>query len=490
MSHPPENVVLIRLSSELSTKARGTRRRFMRKLVENIRDALRSTGAAFHVESHWTRVFARTGAGPEELKALGRVAGISSYSLVVARCDADLEEIVRTGVAHFADQVKGRTYAVRARRSGIHSFSSNDVMQRLGAALNPGAKVDLTDPEVEVHVEVREQEVYFYSNKEKALGGLPLGVEGRAVCLLSGGFDSTVAAWMMLKRGVQLDYVFCNLAGEAYERSVLRVAKVLADRWSYGTRPRLHAIDFGPVLDDLRTHSEPRFWQLVLKRLMYGAAVRVAEETRAQVIVTGEAIGQVSSQTLANLAAIDRASRLPVFRPLIGFDKMDIIELNRRIGTFEISANVKEYCAIAPGNPVTNATARETERQEENLDPGILMGAVERRRILDLRSLRPADLVLGYLFTDTVPPDSVVVDLRTETEWEEWHYPGSLNRPSWELAAHPRSLDQDRRYVLYCDQGIQAAQVAEAMQRAGIEAYAYRGGTVALRRKVEGESAP
>src|SRR5690606_22262929 len=289
------------------------------------------------------------------------------------------------------------------------------------------------NPEVEVEVEIRDREVYFFSGREQGLGGLPLGVEGRAVCLLSGGFDSAAAAWMMLRRGVELDYVFCNLAGEAYERSVARVAKILADHWSYGTRPKLHVVDFGPVVDELRASSAPRYWQVVLKRLMYATAARVAQETRGQAIITGEAIGQVSSQTLSNLAAIDRASHLPVFRPLLGFEKLDIIDLSRRIGTFEISSRVKEYCAIAPGNPATNATARQTEQEEAKLDRSILEREIASRRRLDLRSLEPVDLVLQYLFTEEVPDDAVVLDLRSESEWEEWHYPGSIRRESWEI---------------------------------------------------------
>jgi tRNA uracil 4-sulfurtransferase len=473
------------LSAELSTKARGTRRRFMRRLVENIRDALRSTGAAFSVESQWTRIFVRTAASPRELEVLKHVPGISSYSLVIARCRADMDEIVATGVQHFGEIVKGRTYGVRAIRRGTHPFSSADLMRTLGTALNPGATVDLTNPEVEVDVEVRDQDVYFFSGKEVALGGLPLAVEGRAVCLLSGGFDSAVAAWMMLKRGVQLDYVFCNLAGEAYERSVAQVAKILADQWSFGSRPRLHVVEFGEVLDELRAKTQPRYWQLVLKRLMYRTADRIAGQLRAQAIVTGEAIGQVSSQTLANLTAIDRASHLPVFRPLIGFDKMDIVDLSRRVGTFDLSSNVKEYCAIAPGNPATSATPRETEAEELKVDSSVLRRAIDSRRVLDLRELHASDLVMGYLFTDQLPGDAVVVDLRTEEEWEEWHYPGSLNRESWTLTSNPRSLGRDRTFVLYCDQGVQAAQVAEVMQRAGVEAYAFKGGTEALRQKVE-----
>jgi tRNA uracil 4-sulfurtransferase len=485
----PETLVLIRLASELSTKARGTRRRFMRKLVENIRDALRTAPVEFRVESHWTRVFVRCTGDPAGLRVLTRVPGISSYSVVVARCAADLDEIVRVGTSHFADAVKGKSYAVRARRSGTHPFRSSDIMKALGTALNPDARVDLSNPEVEVEVEVRDQDVYFFSGREQGLGGLPLGVEGRALCLLSGGFDSAVAAWMMLKRGVQLDYVFCNLAGEAYERSVAQVAKIIADNWSFGTRPRLHVVDFSEPLDELRARTQPKYWQLVLKRLMYRAAETVAHETRAQVIVTGEAIGQVSSQTLSNLAAIDGAARLPIFRPLVGFDKMDIIALSRRIGTFEISSTVREYCAIAPGNPATSASARETEQEEAKLDPTVLGRSLAARRVLDLRDLHQADLVLGYLFTEDVPAGAVVLDVRSEAEWEEWHYPGSLNRPSWEVTANPRTLDREQTYVVHCEHGIQAAQVAEALQRAGIEAYALKGGTAALRRRNQAETA-
>lgn len=482
-----EALALVRLSAELSIKGSGTRRRFMRRLGDNLRDALKSTGSTFQVESQWNRIFVRT-ARRDDLQVISRVPGISSYSVVVARCRADLEEIVRTGVEHFGPAVRGRSYAVRARRTGTHAFSSNDVMRQLGAALNPGARVDLTDPEVEVEVEVRDEEVYFFSGRVQGPGGLPLAVEGSALCLLSGGFDSAVAAWMMLKRGVELDYVFCNLAGDAYERSVARVGKILADSWSYGTRPRLHVIDFAEVLDDLRAATQPRFWQVVLKVAMYRAAEQIAAERNALAIITGEAIGQVSSQTLGNLAAIDAASRAPIFRPLIGFDKKEIVEISRTLGTFPISSTVKEYCAIAPGKPVTNATAEQVAREAERLDPTVLERAVEKRKILDLRALQSADLILDYLYTDDVPHDAVVLDLREEEEWEEWHYRGALNRPAWQLTAEPRSVDRDRSYVLYCDQGVQAAQVAEVMQRAGIEAYAFRGGTQAIRERQERES--
>lgn len=480
---------LVRLSAELTTKSRGTRRRFTRRLVDNIRDAFRMNGSPAQVESQWTRLVVTTSL-PGATAVLTRVPGVSSVSTVEGRCAAVLDEIVATGAALFRDRVQGRTYAVRAKRSGQHPFSSADVQQALGAALNPGARVDLTSPDVEVEVEVRDQSVYFFSGRVPGAGGLPLGVEGRAVCLLSGGFDSAVAAWLLLKRGVELDYVFCNLAGEAYERSVVQVAKVLADQWSYGTRPTLHAVDFSTTVDDLRAKAGPKYWQLILKRLMYRAAEQVAQDSGALGIITGESIGQVSSQTLANLGAIEDAVDLPVFRPLIGFDKGEIVDLSRVIGTYELSSRVKEYCAIAPGSPVTHASPRAARSEESKVDLEVVRAATARRRVIDLHRLTAAEIVDSYLLTDRIPEGAVVVDVRSEPEWEAWHYPGAVRREGWELTTSPTRIDPNATYLLYCDAGTQAAVFAEELQRRGIEAYSFRGGTRALREAAEAGSAP
>jgi tRNA uracil 4-sulfurtransferase len=477
-----EGLHLVRLSPELTIKARGTRQRFTRRLAANLRDALGSTGEPFELESGWTRIYFHSAAADAALVA-ARVPGVSSVSPVEATCPATLEAIVSTGAALFHERVKGHSYAVRAKRSGRHSFSSEQVQRELGAAINAGARVDLGNPEVEVEVEVRDDTAYLFSERVPGIGGLPLAAEGRALCLISGGFDSAVAAWMMLKRGVTLDYVFCNLGGDAYERSVVQVAKVLADDWSYGTRPRLHVVDFTAVLDELRRASPPRYWQVVLKRLMYRAAEAIAGR-RVSGLITGEAIGQVSSQTLVNLRAIEGAATLPVFRPLIGFDKNEIIDRSRLIGTYAISAKVKEYCAIAPGNPATHASPGAIRDAEEGLSLEVLWQAVRDRRILDLRALNAADLVSEYLYTDEVPENAVVLDLRTPDEWEAWHYPGAARRETWDLLGNFGRLDADRTYLLYCAHGLQAAQVADAMQKAGYEAYAYRGGVRPLR---EGE---
>lgn len=476
--------VMLRLSGEVSTKSRRTRSRFQKRLVRNLRDALESQGVEARVENAWSRLFV-SAADPGALEPLGRVFGISSFSRLEGECPAELEEIVETGHRLFADRVRGRRFAVRARRSGRHGFGSRDIMIRLGAALDREAAVDLEDPDVEVRVEVRDDRAYLFSERRAGAGGLPIGVEGRAVALLSGGFDSAVAAWMALRRGIELDYVLCNLGGAAYRRMVLEVAKVLSDGWSHGSRPRLHVVDFTAVVEAMRSGARASYLQVVLKRLMYRAASRVAAEIGAEALVTGESVGQVSSQTLANLRAIDPASSFLVLRPLVGFDKEEIVARARRIGTYELSARIREYCSVAPGRPVTAASPEAAADQEAAVDPAPLDAAVAGRETLDLRALEPGDIVGSSLFVSEVAEDAEVVDTRPAEAFEAWHWPEAVRRDYEELSRGFGELDREKTYVLYCNEGVRTAYLAERMQARGFEAYSFRGGVRALRRHAE-----
>jgi thiamine biosynthesis protein ThiI len=473
-------LILVRLASELTLKSRRTRHTFMRRLISNLEDALDSASVPHRVVEAWGRIYVHTDS-PAALPLIGRVFGLSSYSLVEAVVPATVEDVTERGRALFSGLVAGKRFAVRSHRVGEHNFRSRDIEVQLGAALQPfAARVDLDHPEVTVQVEIRNADAFLFSEKIPGAGGLPAGVEGRALALISGGYDSAVAAWLMLRRGVDLDYVFCNLGGDAYERAVVQVAKLLADGWSYGAHPRLHVVDFAEPLRELRSKARQSYWQVLLKRLMYRAASQIGRELRALAVVTGEAVGQVSSQTLPNLAAIESASSLPVFRPLLGFDKEEIIAKARSIGTAALSEQVKEYCAIAPGRPVTATSTERAEQEESGLDLGVLDAAVHARKIFDLRALTPTDLVAPYLFTSEVPPDAVVLDCRPEPQFRAWHLPGALQRDEWELLHGFKRLDRDRTYILYCAHGIQTAYLAEKMQNAGYEAYSFRGGLRAV----------
>ncbi|MGH7539622.1 MAG: tRNA uracil 4-sulfurtransferase ThiI [Gemmatimonadota bacterium] len=478
----PRVRALVRFSGELATKSRRTRSRFQTRLALNLRDAFESEGVDARIRREWSRFYVDA-AGSGFLDPLRRTFGISSCSVLAGECTADLDEIVETGRRLFGERVRGRTYAVRARRSGVHPFRSSDIHERLGAALNPGATVHLDDPDITVEVEVRDGRAVFFEGRVEGAGGLPLGVQGNAVALISGGFDSAVAAWMALRRGISLDYVFCNLGGSAYRRMVIEVTKVLADRWSYGTRPRLHVLEFGPVVEAMRERAKRAYLQVVLKRLMYRAAAAIGAETGAEALVTGESVGQVSSQTLTNLRAIDDASDLPVLRPLVGFHKEEILARCRELGTYELSARVREYCQVAPGRPVTAASPEEAQAQERAVGGVELERACADRHLLDLRDLAPADIVGPSLYVRAVPRGARVIDTRPPEAFAAWHWPGAEHRELDELARRYGELDREPTYVLYCAEGIRSAYLAERMQQDGYEAYSFLGGAPRLRQR-------
>lgn len=473
--------VLLRFSSDLCTKSRGTRRHFQRRLTGNLRDAMRTTGEPFTIDPGWSRTTVTTD-HPRAPRILARVPGIHSLSVVDRHPWRDLDDLVDLGGKLFVGEVTDRKFAVRARRSGSRrseiEFSSGDVENRLGARLlEASAGVDLDDPEITVRVDVSPEYADFYTRTIPGPGGLPLGVEGRGLALVSGGFDSAVAAWLMLRRGVRLDYLFFNLGGKAHRLGVLKVMQVIAEKWSYGTRPRLMEVDFQPVVAAIQDAVTPRYWQVVLKRLMLEAASTVADDFGRPVLVTGEAVGQVSSQTIQNLRAIEEGVDRPVLRPLTTYNKDEIIGLSRQIGTFELSAKVGEYCDILPDRPATRSAVEKVREETANVDRAVLEQALESPTIYRLRDLDDADLSTG-LEVEEAPDEAMMIDLRARAEFDRWHPDGAVHLEFDDaLQAYP-SFDRAQTYITYCDLSLKSAHLAELMQGHGLDARYMRMSTV------------
>jgi len=478
----PDQLLILRHSGDFYTKSRKTRVHFQNRLLKNIRDALTANGIPYRLERTWSRSYLET-PDARAAEVLSRIFGLQSVSVAEPRAWETLADLVETAVPFFAESVRGKSFAVRASRRGEREripFDSMTVERALGRALlerGGAARVDLDEPEAIAFVEIEPGKVHLFHEKFRAWGGLPVGVEGRALALVSGGFDSAVASWLMLKRGVELDYVFCNLGGAAHRLGVLKVMKVIADLWSYGYRPRLFEIDFQPVAAELREKTQGQNWQVLLKRQMVRAAALLSMRLRRLGIVTGEAVGQVSSQTLQNLGVISQASpEVPVLRPLLGYNKEEILAVARRAGLYDLAAAVGEYCDMVPKNPSTRARLPQILDDEKALDPELIYRLVKARTSYNLRDLSAASLGPSSLETDRVPDGATVLDLRSAPAWKAWHWPGALRLDfPRALEAWP-SFDRTKPYVLVCEVGLKSAHLAEKMQEAGFQAWHFAGG--------------
>ncbi len=534
-SGPQKLLITIRPTAEVTIKARATRVSFMRKLRLACKDTLQRAGFVSRVWVRSNRVMAeltpKVAGEPLDqqlaIDALSRLFGVGSFSLLEATCRPELDEIIATGSELFGERVKGKRFAVRCKRTGQHAFGSMDVEYGLGAALNPGATVDLKNPEVTVQIEIDERRAQFFSQRWPGPGGLPAGTGGNALALLSGGYDSIVAAWYLMRRGVEVDFVHFRLGDGPSEDIALKVAKRLSEDWGAGTRPEAHVIDLRPAVDELRANVVPNMWQVSLKRLMVRAADGVADtleqrarseardqksgprergrlrfRRRVDALITGEAIGQVSSQTLSNLRAIDAVAERPVLRPLIGFDKLEIMAIAERLGTAELSAQAVEECNITPVRPATSSRAERLAHQEEGMQPDaletVLAKVASGESRLPLRSLRPGEGLLdqpaahatgdfGPVDVKELPEGAVLLDCRSEMMQDWW--------PTWPaLAPEPASLqdggglDPNITYVAFCPHGVRSVLVANRLRAGGIRAYSFAGGEEPLRSYLKGGS--
>ena len=340
--------------SEIFLKSDPVRRQWENALIANIRKVM----PGVHVRNERGRIWLDGEVKPDLLK---NIFGIVSFSEVEhIRLDEIVTFLPDFCHRHGIEEVK--TFALKIKRVGMHDFSSHDKAIEYGNLIRnefPHLRVNLAHPDKEIHVEIRAKEAYLYDNVTKSVGGLPLGVEGTLVALVSGGIDSPVAAWMMMKRGCRIIPVFVALDTFLDETTLARAERVVETLARYQPGIRLKVIRDGYLAaakeELIKKHFE-KYTCIFCKRRMYRIATAFALQNGAKGIVTGESIGQVASQTLDNLMVLtDAASEVPIYRPLIGFDKEDAIRIAREIGTFTESISPASGCKAVPAGPSTKA---------------------------------------------------------------------------------------------------------------------------------------
>ena len=365
-----KRTVMLRIG-ELWLKSEPVKKQFMKTLLRNVRAALDAAGLSYEIEEFRGRVLIH-GDAEQIAASVSRVFGIVDVSICTT-CGNTPEEIGQAAVALAKEKLKpGMRFAVRAKRQFVKGFTSQQLAAAVADAVwneVPGFVVDLDNPEYEIFVEALEYGGIVYDDRIPAQGGLPLGTAGRSAVLLSAGIDSPVAAWLMMRRGVVLSGVFADAgrwAGPATRDLALDNARILST-WSPGRAFPLWVVPVEKFLDAVYASCDTHYTCLFCKRFMMRVADKIAANNRLEGIVSGENLGQVASQTLQNMKVITASVETPILRPLLTYDKEEIVGIARKIGTYHESPG-DTTCHAVPKKPATRSDSEKICSEEGRMD--------------------------------------------------------------------------------------------------------------------------
>ncbi|TFG05855.1 MAG: tRNA 4-thiouridine(8) synthase ThiI [Promethearchaeota archaeon] len=363
MDQGPFEFLLIRYG-EMSLKSYKVRRKLEDILINRIQQMMRRKNVPFQsIKLHPARgrffLYTRhLDAAMEELqKCFGIISMSPAFKVPAERkliCEASLK-LAEKGI------VLNQSFAVKTKRVGQHSFSSQDISAEIGAYLldnlkDRGISVNLSNPDYTLYIEIRDKDVYIFDKIIPGIAGLPYGSQGKLISLHSGGIDSPVSAWFMMKRGCDIFPLYCDLHPYTDDASYERVIQTLQKIFLYSPYSHFtfYMAPHGEALEKIKDIIPPKLTCIFCKRIMYKIAQKLASQLGAQGLTSGENLGQVASQTLDNLFVLNQAISIPIYRPLIGFDKNEIIDLSKRIGVYESSILPVTSCGAVPQYPETH----------------------------------------------------------------------------------------------------------------------------------------
>jgi len=365
-----EKPIIVRYG-EIGVKSPVVRKRFEKKLISNIKNLIDCK-----IDINQGRIFLYPEDHVDAMEYLKKVFGIVSFSPTL-KTETDFETIKKAVQTYIKELVEvdefdpKKTFGVKCRRVGSHSFSSREMAGFCGAAVIEltNAPVDLSNPEFTLYIEVRDNDTYIFHEKIKGAGGLPIGTQGRMISLVSGGIDSPVATYLMMKRGCDITILNFNnhpFTGGSNEKIIKLYNKL--KEYSSGSDLRIYQVNYGDFLKKCTEEAPPRMTCVLCKSGMYQIAEKIAKQEKALAIIDGSSVGQVASQTLPNILATRYSTSMPVLSPLIGLDKMEISEIAEKIGTFEFSILPDNGCSAAPKHPETNAVLEKVLEVQEDIE--------------------------------------------------------------------------------------------------------------------------
>jgi len=370
------NEILLRKLGEVVLKGLN-RHAFEDKLMSNVRRRVRACGS-FQIYIRQSTIYVEPQNENCDIEAAfaacRQVFGIAAIARAVP-CDKDVDAIVATAKQYLSEEfAKARTFKVESKRADkLFHLNSIQISQAVGGELAeafPHVAVDVHKPDLTVYVEIREKHAYVHAPSVPGAGGLPIGMGGTAVSLLSGGLDSPVSSWMIARRGVQLEMVHFVSPPYTSDQALEKVLQLARELTAYTGRTIVHIIPFTEIQEEIRKNCPEEYFTLIMRRFMMRLSEAVARKAGAGALVTGESLGQVASQTMMALGVTEDVTRMPVLRPLIGMDKVEIIRMARDIGTYDTSILPYEDCCtvFTPRHPCTRPKIEDVREAESALD--------------------------------------------------------------------------------------------------------------------------
>lgn len=370
------NEIILIKEGEIAIKGLN-KRSFEDAMIKNIRRRLSRLGKFEYERSQSTVVIRPIGEEvdfDEVEDVVSKVFGIAAYCRALV-AEKDFEVIAESAIEYNREVLEtARSFKVNAKRADKNfPMRSPEICAELGGRILdafPHLVVDVNHPDVVITVEVRQTETYIHSGNKKGAGGIPVGTSGQAMILLSGGIDSPVAAYMMAKRGIRLSAIHYVSPPYTSDRARLKVERLCQKLTPWCGDIAFYCVPFTEIQEKLRDNCPEELFTIIMRRLMMEIAQRICEEKEIQALVTGESVGQVASQTIGAIVCTDAVCRIPVFRPVIGMDKTEIIEIARRIDTFETSIEPYEDCCtvFTPKHPKTRPILADVEAAQNSFD--------------------------------------------------------------------------------------------------------------------------
>lgn len=356
---------------ELSTKGKN-KKDFIRVLANNIKNALRDFSNV-SIETRFDHIYVvLNGNDPEPIiEVLQDVSGIHSLSLVY-KTDPDIENLKKVSL-ELIQKEEGQTFKVKAKRADkSYPIISEDIIRHVAGVIlaNTNLKVDVHNPDILLSIEIRQEGAYVFCKTYPAAGGYPLGVGGKIMHMLSGGIDSPVAAYLLMRRGIKIECI--HFASPPYTNVgvIEKLKDILSKLNKYQPEIRLNIIPFTKIQEEIYRNADESYAITIMRRMMFRLADRLAHRRRCPAFSSGESVGQVASQTLESMYTINEVTSLPVLRPVVAMDKVDIIKLARKIDTYDISIRPFEDCCtiFAPKSPKTKPSLEKAKEFEEKFD--------------------------------------------------------------------------------------------------------------------------